>query len=379
MREVLLPMLLWPSVPVVRRIEEALTIVDRFVLEAALTLAPVRATDVEEITGIPADAVVRVAGRLAGLNLIVGDGLDYHANGDQAREALRSLSVPEYKTAYVTFLYLPQGDDLIAFSRAAGGREPPLLQRVAPVSAAPLPDELAGAVRAEVLDTRIAEGRVSNLPDDVVGAVALDQPIEEFAHAYRCRGHVKGDTADPLLVLEAVGGASGRTVQCVIPGAIGTAERWAAITAQAAVAGNGWCDGGGTVEVLAPGPGRPWRYTLDARAAEAAMREKVPLEREAELLIREEDCELGVRATFEPADREAAVVFARQQVCRSIARVPPHKMGRLPVHDAVLSATAAYGLPNGLLTEENVREDLWAQGFYRHIYALRAPEDFPDD
>jgi hypothetical protein len=102
-REALIPMVLWPSVAVMRRIEQELTAVERFVIEAALALDPMRPEDVEEVTDIPRDAIIRIAGRMTGLGVLrVGED-GYYGVEVPARAALEERAVPEHRVSHLTW------------------------------------------------------------------------------------------------------------------------------------------------------------------------------------------------------------------------------------------------------------------------------------
>ena len=126
----LLPALLWLSVPVVREVEEELTVIDRFILESALLMTPVTADDIAEVTGVPRDAVGRIAGRLLRLGLLEPEGIGFAA-AESATTALNQASVPQRQVTRLAFLYLPQGDDLIAYQDGPRRVEPPMLHRIA--------------------------------------------------------------------------------------------------------------------------------------------------------------------------------------------------------------------------------------------------------
>jgi hypothetical protein len=384
-REALVPMLLWPSVPVLRRIYEELTVVDRFVAEAAVALAPMRAEDVEEVTTIPRDAVVRIAGRLVGLGLLRAEGADYHPVEEAVRNALRQRAVPEERRGSMTFLYLPHSDDLIAFPVGPGLSRPPLLQKADPAEVAPLPRELAGARRADVLRARIQSGRAAGLPPEVVDV--LDDPTDDAlppsCPAYRCRGHVKsGD--DGRLVLEVLDRDGKKTAQWTLSGATGQAAQWIALASRAADAGAAWTADGGTVQVRQDEPAA-WTYALDSGAAQAATRDGVRLGDPAGLEIhdgdrREDDrVVVVVNARFEPLDRRATRVFALDDAIHAVVDQDPAGVSADSVARATAAARARYGLAPDALTGAEVTESLWTGRHYRHVYGLRAAKDFPYD
>jgi hypothetical protein len=373
-------------VPVIRRIYEELTVVDRFVVEAALTLAPMRAEDVAEVTTVPRDAVVRIAGRLASLGLLRADGLDFYPVEAAAWNALQQRAVPEDRQTSMTFLYLPHSDDLIAFPTGPGRSKPPLLQKAKPAEVAPLPREVAGARRADLLRTRIQSGRVAGLPPDIVDVVTddmSDEALPASCPAYRCRGHVKSND-DGRLVLDVLDRDGKKTAQWTLSGAIEQADEWVALALRALDAGTSWTVAGGDVQVVQEGPAA-WMYVLDAVAAKAAARDGLRLSEPAGLEIhdgdrREDDrVVVAVNARFVPLDDDATRVFALHQAIRTLVDQDTASMSALAVTEATTAARAAYGLENDALTEPEITDSLWTEKHYRHVYALRAAKDFPYD
>lgn len=375
-REALVPMLIWTSVPVTRRVDQDLTIVDRFILEAALALAPMRAEDVEEVTQIPRDAVLRVAGRLTALGLLRADGTGFHAIEDEVRVALRQRAVPRYTPAYLTFLYLPDGDDLIAYSSGHGQAAPPILHRAEPVSDRAFPPEFGDQPLAELIRERIREQRVARLPDDIVDASQESTVrIPATCPVYRCIGHVRRNGEDVRLILE-IKNPSGKKEQCVIQGAAGQAALWEAVAARVPEAALDW-DG---VAVAAQESATRWRFTLDQEAAAAAVQAGVVVSRPAGLSVADPpSCVAEVEVAFSPADRDAAGIFALDQAVRELTDTEHTRLGRAAAAVAAARARQEYDLGDNSLTNMDVEQRLWDKTYFRHVYALREPLDFAYD
>ncbi|MEV0604772.1 hypothetical protein AB0I61_00150 [Polymorphospora rubra] len=172
--EALVPILIWPAVPVLKRVEHGLSVVERFVLEAALTLQGVRAEDITEITGIPTDIAFRVADRLRALGALDRVDGTFEPIEPVTREVLTSQRLPEYHQANLQFMYLADTDELIAYDSGPGTPDPPLVHLVPVACQAPVPAGLVGRSRATLLNERIAAGRVAGLPDWVHAAVDDD-------------------------------------------------------------------------------------------------------------------------------------------------------------------------------------------------------------
>ncbi|MFC4495549.1 hypothetical protein ACFPA8_15565 [Streptomyces ovatisporus] len=377
-REALLPMLMWPSVSVTRRVDEKLTVVDRFVVEAALALAPMRVEDVEEVTAIPREAVVRIAGRLVGLGVLRASGPDYHAVEEAARSALNGYAVPRYHTTTVGFLYLPDSDELIACLRGAGRPDPPLLDRVEPTSQKPTPRRVRGLTLAGLITDRMREGTVVGLPDDIVDAVERETAVPEAGPVYRTRGHVRSHGESAMLVLDVMDPSGRKKLKDVVVPAPRQAQHWMDLTGLAPDAALPWQEQGGDVTAVPSSPTR-WSFTLDSNAAEAAMGRGIALNRPTGLSIGHPDCAVGVTVDFSPADAAARWVFALDQAVRELAEIPPASLdtGMLPA--AASRAVQAHGMPEESLTSAHIEEHLWDEGHFRHVYALRAAKDFAYD
>lgn len=376
-REALLPMLMWPTVPVTRRIDQELTVVDQFIVEAALALEPMRAEDVEEVTSIPRDAVTRIAGRLTGLGLLRMVGSEYHAIEDRARAALEERTVPRYDTIYICFLYLPEGDDLIAYTPGAGRRSAPMLHRAQPTSIRPTPGESGDRPLRDLLRERIQSRHVADLPDDIVDVGASDVTVPGACPVYRCRGHVRAAGEDATLVLEVIS-PSGKKQNCVISGAAGQAELWAALAARASEAAETW-GSGGTVNASSQAPTR-WSFILDGLAAVDAVRASIAVSRPTGLSIAAApDCVVAVGVTFQPADEDARWVFALDQAVHEVIETEHSSLRPDAVRAAAARARREHGLPDEAVPDAQVEQRLWDDGHFRHVYALREALDFTYD
>ncbi|MEV4320513.1 hypothetical protein [Actinocrispum sp. NPDC049592] len=379
--DAIVPMLLWPSVPVIHLVYEELTVVDRFVVEAALAIAPVRVEDIEEITGIPRDAITRIAGRLSGLDLLRVDGLDYYANEFNARQALDRRSVAERRPTSLTFLYLPYTDDMVAF--APGHRpDPPHLHKVRKTDPAPLPTFIGGQSRAQLIRDRISAGDVAGLPAGMelvdVADDAGDDIVSDWCPAYRCRGHVRTREDATTLILDVFDSDGRRAAKCMIPAATGQAEEWRELLDHAGSAGEAWQSGGGLVTASRTGP-MAWSYELDCAAAQSASDSGIALSEPASLLIQDSTNEVVVNTDFVPADNAASKVFALDQAIRAVSETDLAKVQPDSVARAVEAANSSYGLADDVLTEAEVMQRLWANHHYRHIYAMRTIRDFDYD
>lgn len=369
-REALVPMLLWPSVPVVQEVEQRLTVIDRFIVEATLMMAPVTAADIEEVTGVPQDAVDRIASRLVGLGLLVPDGIGYGPTEIAAAAMVSDRpAVIERQETRVSFLYLPQGDDLIAYRDGPRRVEPPMLHRMVPVSLAPIPPAVSGRGLAPFLMERITEGQVIGLPEGIVDVVDQGQAVPFSCPVYRCSGTVVSREADVELRLR-TSGAKGQQSNYKIVGADGQAAYWSARTGLVEAAVAGWASTGGTVETARLGPVE-WSVTVDGPAATEAVAAGVDLSGSAGLSMQSDDCITYVDVSFSPSDHAARRVFAMQDALLRITSMVVDELVEEAVHNATSAARATYGLAEADLTAAAVHDQLWLDGHYLHVYALR--------
>jgi hypothetical protein len=367
-REALLPMLLWPSVPVVREVEQRLTVIDRFVVEAALLMAPITAADIAEVTEVPQDAVSRIAGRLVGLGLLVPDGIGL-APAETAAAALGRLSVPERQVTRLTFLYLPQGDDLIAYQDGPHRVEPPMLHRMVPETTSPVPSGTAERNLAGFLRERIVGNQVVGLPEGVVDVVDEEQTMPLGCPAYRCVGTVVAADTNVELRLRTAGAKRQQTTYKIV-GAAGQAAYWSARAEWTDAVVADWTATGGTVKTAQLGPTR-WSLTVDGPAAAEAAAARVDLSRPAGLSMLSDDCITYVDVSFSPADHAARRVFAMQDALLRITSKVTDDLGEDAVPDATSAARATYELTETDLTDADVHNQLWLDGHYLHVYALR--------
>lgn len=371
-REALVPMLLWPSVPMIREIEQDLTVIEQFLLESALALDMVRAVDVEEITGIPADAVTRIAARLTALGMLEpADDAGWTPIRAGAELALARRAVPERRTVQVPFLYLADGDDLVAFP--VGHQEVSLLAKALPTHEIPTPAELSGHRRAEVIRRRITEGRILGLGPDIVDVVEDTEDVPGSCPAYRCRATIR--RSDDELLLSAVNAKGKKVRDCRLPAGTRLAARWTGFADGADTAADPWHDAGGYVDAEQVEPDA-WTFTLGPVAARAAARDGIALGRPAGLSIHDDSAIVYTDATFAPADRTTALFFALNHAVRSLADQPAAALPPDALPTATATALQQYGFLPGALSPEDVEEQLWADRHYRHSYALRAARDF---
>lgn len=117
--EALLPMLLLPDVPVVLRdVREPISILQRFLLQAAVDGLTLNLHEAQQATSIPIFALRRLSREFAQSGVFVAEETpdQFTANHDLCRRALATDRVELEKSGRMHFLFLPESNDLIALS-----------------------------------------------------------------------------------------------------------------------------------------------------------------------------------------------------------------------------------------------------------------------
>ena len=115
--ETVLPMLLMPDVPVVLRdVREPISILQRFLLQAAVDAGWLDLREAHQATAIPIVALRRVAGEFARAGLFVADEQPdrFSARDELCRRSLAADRVELEKPGRLHFLYLPESEEVVA-------------------------------------------------------------------------------------------------------------------------------------------------------------------------------------------------------------------------------------------------------------------------
>ncbi|WP_067502158.1 hypothetical protein [Actinoplanes sp. TFC3] len=370
-QESLIGLDVWPDVPMISRFEEDLTAIDRLILEAAIALDPVHAADIEEITGIPAEAVDGIISRLGSLGLLQADGYGAVATG-YAQPALDQAAAVRLRQTQVTLLYLADTDEIVALSPNEGQRAP-RLHNAKSAGFVDVPRGIGLTSQHNLITERIARRAIRGLSKDIVSPVATETLIADVCKQFRCSGYVRvsaDGTSRAYLKIE-IGPSKRLNLQ--IPFANQLASRWKDLAQQADSAADAWGP------VVATRTGGSWRYELGQEAAASAAAGRIRLGHPGGLLIHGERDVVYVDVEFVPGDEHASRIFALQHAvgevsARSVANIDSG-------HLAAITAASRerYGLPPDDLTVADVRSALWTGQHYQHVYALRRKEDFPGE
>ena len=313
---------------------------------------------------------------------------------------------------------------------AGGENRGRTLDRLRPVGQFPIPPEMRAEGRSALLARRIAEplGRTAaRRRGGAATAVAKDREIPSECPVYRCHGAVIGE--GPAAVVGAVlfgedrkrrrppdvngeaaaAAAPNLEVRLDLSGAEGLRRMWVEPAGLAddpdfgrvlwealryrpeerEAMREGPADAAPPLNRLGP---LEWAFTLSADEATALVRGTDADGRAAAppgpfmegrnlldpfgLEIETEEAVVEAALGLEPADEEAAAVFALDEVVREVLNARPH-CTRAGLH-ALIRKVATLRLPGPApnLTAAAVLERLWELRHYPAIYALRADEDF---
>lgn len=379
-REALLPMLLWEDIKVVRHVRKELTIVERFILEVALTLKTFYTGEIEEITSIPRRAVQRIVRHLVSMGaLSIGDDGNYSVLETTARKALKEKALIEKRGGKLTFVYLPGTDDLLAFDKEKGDRRALELDRLMPASSRPVSADVQQEKKHAFLNRRVSSRSVANLPDDVVEVPVPDDDrnIPELCPAYHCHGQVVREDDSMRLFLTIYSKKrkdedEPLSVPVNLTGADALVKLWtemAELLEKEDYYMEIW-------RLIEPKGSKPisverlesgeWSFSVDRDTAQAIASGGRYLVLPFGLLIKSEESILHLAMKLVPSDGAAATVFAVDEAVTQLLKVPEPLTG---AHlDRVASELTA--------DPEAIKGRMWGLRHYRHIYSLREREDF---
>jgi hypothetical protein len=413
----LVPMVIWRSVPVTRMTEEALTPLERFMIEAALTLGVVRPVDIEQISSLPPAAVTAATWRLLVAGILRRDGDDLYPIPALADSALSRAAVGRPRAGRADFLFLPRTQDVVVLSATNGGRlSRDLDQRqVAPVATAPVPTELWGERLGPYLDQRIRERTLSGAADDIRstrfddespylfppaaqpdGDTTDDTERPRTCPAYNCAAVVTQERPGDYTVTLTISGSSARRakrgaeedriveVTARITGVGGLCASWLAL-AEAAIEPGGPADAWRALYAKPAENGAAWYrssarggattldFTVNAEAAFVLAADGGMLISRAGLAVESDEATVELSCGLRPGDAEAARLFAIDAAVVELLRSdqPLDDLDRILAGANVVDGPTGRGIDAG-----DLRDRAWRLGHYPLVYALRARSDF---
>ena len=315
--------------------EQKLSAVERFLIEAALGLGDLHVEDIEELTGLPEEATRRIAGHLCEISVLTaGDGR-YVANEEAALATLTRESLVELRPDVLTFLVLPRSGEALAFEHKQGRTVPPQIHRLDPVVSAPVPDTYRDTTRTAMLRTMIEARQVADLPEDVVEIAEPEgeKPVPDVCPAYRYAG---GSACAPARSgqpgTSTVSAArTGYRSTCPDAGRLVDYWRNQAELLYLAEMFQAVCReiGCSPADASARRAGAShWAFEVSSAGARDLARRGVRLCRPGglELLSPDQITKIEVVASFEPADSDAAITFAVDAAADMLEELPPDSL-----------------------------------------------------
>jgi hypothetical protein len=415
--QALLPLLAWRGVAVLREQRVELTVLERFVLELALTLGSVEPEDFTEVTSLPSSVLSGATWRLVSSGTLAPQGASYSVDPERAAAALREQAVTRRVRGQASFALLPRTGDLFAVAEPDGGWLRDLEQKIAPHRQAPLPPSLWSQSLASYLGERIADRSVVGLDRAVVDVAPreddppLGEPVpagpadrsgEAAAHvcpAYLCHAELRrGDTGIQVVRASAFGKprrggpAPGSAqpddaeIEIDLTAARELAARWADLAGaldDPETLRNAWLElsaatsGPDGVASLAGAERRglgTWDLLVDSGAATLLCGQPRPLPEPRGLALESDEAVVHLTCRFFPADDTARALFARDDL---ITRLLAAQQSAAVEFTAACDAERRrHPAADAILSGESVRERVWQLGHYHLAYLLREQEDF---
>ncbi|WP_157255018.1 hypothetical protein [Nonomuraea typhae] len=374
--EALVPMIFWPRVAIRRAIDEDLSAVEMFLLEAAVSLGWLTAEVVEEITDLPTDVITAVTDGLVEFGLLTRNGTTLNPVEDEIAQTLGRETLRRHAWDTCSVLYLPHTHEAVAFGVPARGRRrrsPPPAYLAGPGDrvTAPVGPDLMGTDPARLLSELLVRGDIARLPEDVIGIGPFpeDEPVPESCPVYRVEGVVR--TGTPRVDLYVLTGD--QRVRLDLSGAETLAGRWLRLagflkdpggSARAAEALG--CDAGDLVV-------EDGRVLLNARAA-TAVGNRLSLATSGGFHVTDRQTVISVPIDLRPADLEAAILFALDRAAANMRGAGSEQAGEI-----LARACREHDLPEDALPLAALADRLWGLAQYDLVYMLRAPRDFAYD
>lgn len=386
--EALLAIFDWSYIPVVRAMEQKLSAVERFLIEAALRLGDLDVEDIEELTGLPEEATRRIAGHLCEIAVLTAEDGRYVANEEAAQATLARESLIELRQDVLTFVVLPHSGDALAFEHKQGRTAPPQISRLDPVASAPVPGAYRDATRAVMLRTLIQAKQVADVPEDLaeIAEPGDDEPLPEVCPAYRYAGRVRLRAGQVKATGYLYGERGDNRVRLDLSRASRLVDYWLdqsellyLTETFEAVCQEIGCS---PADVKARRAGAShWTFQVSSTGALDITERGVRLCRPGglELLSPDHTTKIEVVASFEPADADAAIIFAVDAAADILEELPPDSVTPADVGQAILTASAALQVEADPEIPHQVRTRLWTRGRQYMVYKLRASEDFGYD
>lgn len=415
--QALLPLLTWRGIAVLREQRVELTVLERFVLELALTLGRVEPEEFTEVTSLPSNVLAGATWRLVSSGTLTPYGSSYGIDPDRAAAALREEAVTRLVRGQASFALLPRTGDLFAVDEQDGGWLRDLEQKIAPHRQAPLPPALWSASLAAYLNDQVRARGIAGLDRDVVGVAERDDdpPLGEpvpadparrggestvrVCPAYLCHAELRQtDTGIQIVRASAFGrprrggSAPGRKqpddteIEIDLTAARELAVRWADLADaldDPETLHNAWLElsadtsVSGTIPPLAGTRRRglgTWDLLADGAGATLLCAQPRPLSEPRGLAVETDEEIVHLTCHIFPADDTARVLFARDDLIMRL--LAAQQSAATEFAEACTAERRHHPDADDILSDESIRERIWQLGHYHLAYLLREQEDF---
>ncbi|MFI0354368.1 hypothetical protein [Actinomadura sp. 9N407] len=385
--EALLPMFVWPNLPVLRAERKRLSIIERFVLEMAAELEDFTTEEFGMLVGLPPQALTAIARSLVAADALQPTATGYRATPLTERTLLQE-EVVVHREGRQSFVFLPETGELTAPHEHVAGWIGRMAQaRVRPVLNMPLPAAYDGKTRSEYIDERLAED--GTLPRDIVQVLQTEEQQVSIGNVdpvtsapvcpvYRAENVVVEGTGPAEVTFRLTGAKGADSFEGRLTGADELAEIWwdlAGVLAHPSVTPLVWGalrpsrrqedPPAGLVLEETPGTRSAWLLRLPGPAARLLATGTKLLYQPRGLKLRGERGTVRVRLALEPADAEAEALFAIDLIAARQNTESPSSL-----EDEVAAARSDQ------VTPEAVVRRMWRLHYYRAVYRLREDDDF---
>jgi hypothetical protein len=365
--QVLVPMLWWRGVPMRRAVPMAMTPLERFTLELAITMGRAEPEDFTEITGLPAQLLPIAARRLLRTGALVATGRGYQPVPAAAAKAANSRQVIEERPVRLDLVLLPGTGDMLALNPRTSWLRAAHQMRLTSVGNAPVPVDLRARPLDDYVAERLVQGGIAGAGADLTGVGTLDgeAPVispDGWCPVYRGEGALHTDDGQlvPHLMLT---GQRGDPLDISLPGADGLTSRWVQVTdvlADPSERTRAWYALTGRRDHTAPQAERldlhRWQCLIDGAEALRLAADGRNLSGPLGLTVTDTDVVAELSVGLVAADATAEAVIGL---------------------DRTLTAAAEPGAdPATVPPGAAVRDRAWQLGFYDLVYTLRSEEDF---
>lgn len=415
--QALLPLLTWRGIPVLRMQRVELTVLERFVLELALTLGSVEPEEFSEVTSLPSNVLAGATWRLVSSGTLAPRGSSYAVDPERAAAALREEAVTRLVHGQASFALLPRTGDLFAVDEQDGGWLRDLEQKIAPHRQAPLPPALWSASLTAYLGGQVRARGVVGLDRDVVDVAGREddpllgepvpadparrggEPGARTCPVYLCHAELRQTDAGIQVVRASAfgkprrgGSAPGPTqpddaeIEIDLTAARELAARWGGLAGaldDPETLDNAWVELSAATSAsdpIAPLAGArrrglgTWDLLADGAAATLLCAQPRALSEPRGLAVESDEEVVHLTCHFFPADDTARALFTRDDL---IMRLLAARRSAAAEFTAACEAERGRHADVGdILSDESIRERIWQLGHYHLTYLLREQEDF---